>query len=79
MTLPDAEFAFKLLDNANLSNHERHSALTACTDLSYDTVKSAIERIFGQIDTVIKTTQGVLLVQLSKHLPCTLNIEGQKK
>ena len=32
MALPDAVLAFKLLDNANLSNHERQLALTACTD-----------------------------------------------
>ena len=36
MTLPDAVLAFKLLENANLSNHERQLALTTCTDLSYD-------------------------------------------
>ena len=47
MTLPDAVLAFKLLDNANLSNHERQLALTACTDLSYDKMKSAMKRIFG--------------------------------
>ena len=46
MTLPDAVLAFKLLDNANLSNHERQLALTACTDLSYDKMKSAMKRIF---------------------------------
>ena len=48
MTLPDAVLAFKLLDNVNLSNHERQLALTACTDLSYDKMKSAMKRIFGQ-------------------------------
>ena len=48
VTLPDAVLAFKLLDNANLSNHERQLALTACTDLSYDKMKSAMKRIFGQ-------------------------------
>ena len=48
MTLPDAVLAFKLLDNANLSNHERQLALTAGTDLSYDKVKSAMKIICGQ-------------------------------
>ena len=48
MTLPDAVLAFKLLDNANLGNHERQLALTASTDLSYDKMKSAMKRIFGQ-------------------------------
>ena len=78
MTLPDAVLAFKLLDNANLRNHERKLALTACTDPSYDKMKSAMKRIFGQNRHSEQNKLGVLFVQLSKNLPCTLNIEGQK-
>ena len=47
MTLPDAVLVFKVLDNANLNNHERQLALAACTDLSYDKMKSAMNRVFG--------------------------------
>ena len=39
MLLPDAILAFKLLDNAGLSQSDRLLALTACSDLKFDTMK----------------------------------------
>ncbi|CAC5379710.1 unnamed protein product [Mytilus coruscus] len=47
MGLPDAILAFKLLDNAGLSQSYRQLALTACSDLKFDTMKSALNRIFA--------------------------------
>ncbi|CAG2191494.1 unnamed protein product [Mytilus edulis] len=47
MVLPDAILAFKLLDNAGLSQSNRQLALTACSDLKFDTMKSALNRIFA--------------------------------
>lgn len=47
MALPDAVLAFKLLDSANLTTQERQLALTACQELKYDCMKSALKRIFG--------------------------------
>ncbi|CAC5404047.1 unnamed protein product [Mytilus coruscus] len=47
MGLPDAILAFKLLDNAGLSQSHRQLALTACSDLKFDTMKSALNRIFA--------------------------------
>lgn len=48
MTLPEAVLAFKILDNAGLSLQEKQFALTACTDLQYKSLKSALQRIFGE-------------------------------
>ena len=47
MVLPDAILAFKLLDNAGLNQSDRHLALTACSDLKFDTMKAALNRIFS--------------------------------
>lgn len=47
MTLPDAVLAFKLLDTACIEEKSRQLALTACTDLTFASMKSALKRIFG--------------------------------
>ncbi|CAC5407522.1 unnamed protein product [Mytilus coruscus] len=47
MALPDAILAFKLLDNAGLGQSDRHLALTACSDLKFDTMKAALNRLFA--------------------------------
>ena len=47
MTLPDAVLAFKLLDTACLDVKNRQLALTACTNLKFADMKSALQRIFG--------------------------------
>ena len=47
MELPDAVLAFKLLDTACLDVKDRQLALTACTDLTFASMKSALKRIFG--------------------------------
>lgn len=47
MELPDAVLAFKLLDTACLDTTDRQLALTACTDLTFASMKSALKRIFG--------------------------------
>lgn len=47
MELPDAVLAFKLLDTACLDVKDRHLALTACIDLIFALMKSAVKRIFG--------------------------------
>lgn len=46
MTLPDAVLAFKLLDTACLDDKNRQLALTACTELTFSSMKSALKRIF---------------------------------
>ena len=46
ITLPDAVLVFKLLDNASLTVKERQLALTASTDLTFASMKSALGRIF---------------------------------
>ena len=48
MTLPDTVLAFKLLDNAGLSESDRQMALSACSDLKFDTMKTALNRIFAR-------------------------------
>lgn len=47
MELPDAVLAFKLLDTACLDMKDRQLALTACADLTFSSMKSALKRIFG--------------------------------
>ncbi len=49
MTLPDAVLAFKLtlLDTACLDEKNRQLALTACAELKFSSMKSALKRIFG--------------------------------
>lgn len=47
MELPDPVLAFKLLDTACLDIKDRQLALTACTDLKFASMKSALKRIFG--------------------------------
>lgn len=44
--LPHAVLAFKLLDTACLDVKDRQLALTACADLTFASVKSALKRIF---------------------------------
>lgn len=47
MALPDAVLAFKLLDTANLDVKDKQLALTACSTLTFASMKSALKRIFG--------------------------------
>nr|CAB3262901.1 uncharacterized protein LOC100184952 [Phallusia mammillata] len=46
MKLPNTILAFRLLDGANLGPNERQLALTVASDLKYETMKSALKRIF---------------------------------
>ena len=58
MEQPDSVLAFKALDNASLEEKERQMVLSACQDLEYDAMKSALRRIFGEggsSSTSIKT------------------------
>ena len=55
MTLPDTVLAFKLLDNAGLSQNDRQLALTACSDLKFDTMKSALNRIFATKSSLLES------------------------
>ncbi|CAG2196704.1 unnamed protein product [Mytilus edulis] len=48
MTLAEAVLAFKLLDNAGLSSRDKQLALTASSDVKYTSMKSALQRIFGE-------------------------------
>lgn len=48
MTLPDAVLAFKLLDTACLDEKNRQLALTACTELTFSSMKPGLKRIFGR-------------------------------
>ena len=48
MSLPEAVLAFKLLDNAGLLARDKQLALTASSDVKYTSMKSALQRIFGE-------------------------------
>ena len=48
MALPEAVLAFKLLDKARLDPKEKQLALTACTTITFENMKSALKRIFGE-------------------------------
>lgn len=47
MRLPDAVIAFKLLDTFCLDEKSRQLPLTACTELTFASMKSSLKRIFG--------------------------------
>ena len=48
MALPEAVLAFKLLEKAGLDTKEKQLALTACNIINFESMKSALRRIFGQ-------------------------------
>lgn len=50
MKLPDTILAFKVLDGANLRDDERKLDLAVANDLNFDTMKSALKRIFSKPD-----------------------------
>lgn len=56
MELPDAVLAFKLLDTAGLNVKDKQLALTACSTVTFDNMKSALKRIFG--DNVYPPQEG---------------------
>lgn len=47
MEYPDAVLAFKLLDNAGLTEKEKQLVLTAASARKFSSMKSALKRIFG--------------------------------
>ncbi|XP_029629926.1 uncharacterized protein LOC115207015 [Salmo trutta] len=59
MVLPDAVLAFKLLDTACLDGREKQLALTACTVLTFASMKSALKIIFGEKTSVAPLTDGM--------------------
>ena len=65
MSLPDAVLAFKLMDNANLTKQEKQLALTACSELKYDNMKSALKRIFGESSHSRSENENILIKQES--------------
>lgn len=71
MVLPDAILAFKLLDNASLDRNSRQMALTACADLKFDTMKSALNRIFASCandnENVVKEESAFLSERVSER------------
>ena len=48
MELPEAILAFKLLDKAGLERRDKQLALTACSNINFENMKSALKRIFGE-------------------------------
>ena len=47
MALPDTVLAFKILEGAMITDHQRQMALTFASDLSFKSMKAALKRIFG--------------------------------
>ena len=48
MKLPDAVLTFKLLDRAKITDDERKLALTVCSDLNVDRMKSPLKNNYFQ-------------------------------
>lgn len=63
MELPEPVVAFKLLDNANLGLSEKQLVLTACRDLTFESMKSALRRIFGGRVAVSLNTDDISVKQ----------------
>ena len=55
ITLPDTVLAFKLLDNAGLSQNNRQLALTACSYLRFNTMKAALKCIFSTNSSLLES------------------------
>ena len=68
MVLPDTMLAFKLLDNAGLDQSDRQLALTACSDLKFDTMKGALNRIFGTKSPLVVSDAAVAVKEESAFL-----------
>ena len=47
MKLPDKVLAFKLLDGASVSENQRQMCLTLANDLTFNSMKTALKRIFN--------------------------------
>lgn len=64
MVFPEAVLAFKLLDKAGLIQSEKQLALTATPKLDFESMKSALKRIFGDgkvsVESSITVKQEVL-------------------
>ena len=63
MELPDAVLAYKLSDNANLFLTDKQLALSACSELKFSSVKTALHRIFSQ--TKAEPPSDILFTQSS--------------
>lgn len=69
MALPEAILAFKILDNAGLSSHEKQLDLTACTDLQYKSMKSALHEFLVKILVLIRMLKLILKSLQSNRSP----------
>ena len=47
MTFPDTVLAFQILEGAGLNENQREMALTIAIDLSFKSMKGALERVFS--------------------------------
>ena len=47
MKLPDKVLAFKLLDGASISENQHQMCLTLANDLAFNSMKTALKRIFN--------------------------------
>ena len=56
MALPEPVLAFKLLDNAGLSQKERQLVLTATSTSDFSSMKSALKRILEEALSVVQET-----------------------
>ncbi|KAG9283062.1 hypothetical protein AMEX_G1791 [Astyanax mexicanus] len=72
MKLPDAVLAFKLLDTAGLTVKDKQLALTACSDVTFSSMKSALKRIFGDNSPPVRTSQDLLEKRTSQALKVKL-------
>ena len=78
MELPDAILAFKLLESANLSEKEKQLALTACHDLTFMNMKSALKRIFGSIQCSNDSASSIQVKQESAFYTENQRKSGQR-
>ena len=54
MKLPDKVLAFKLLDGAAISENQRQMCLTLAHDLTFNSMKTALKRIFSDKTNTLK-------------------------
>ena len=67
MKLPNKVLTFKLLDGVNITSEERKLALTLCSDLDFDKIKSALKRLFTTSSSHSHSQGNIVAIKQKSH------------
>ena len=77
MILPNTVLTFKLFHGPNITSEERKLALTLCSDLDFDKMKSALERLFTTSSNHSHSQDNIIASNKNRHFP-TKNTKNLK-